>query len=214
MRFERRSGNDCKVTTESLTDSKPYKRKAASDGDAVKAKFAVSEPDPVDFDGLTDRQFRFASLRFQGMPAMDAYRAAYNCQDASYESVGACASRLGGNPYVIAKIASLRDQVDRQSTLSAALSRNFVINGLMGLAVSADKDSVKLGAYQTLGKTVGIDLFRETVRHENVTRTVEDVEQDLKDKLEQLRQGLTIEGKAQSIEDQAKPRDRRRKPTK
>jgi hypothetical protein len=86
----------------------------------------------------------------------------------------------------------------------------------MGLAVSSDKDSVRLGAYQTLGKTVGIDLFRETVRHEQITRSIEDIEQELKQKLDALRAGLTIEGKAERVAaDSGQPgagKDRRRKP--
>lgn len=170
------------------------------------------EPDPTGLDGLTDRQFRFAALKFQGLDNMAAYRAAYRCPDGNYDSVAVCASRLAANPYITAKIVELRAQTERQATLSTALSRDFVLNGLMGLAVAADKDSVRLGALQTLGKTVGIDLFRETVRHETVNRSVEDVERDLKDKLEQLRQGLTIEGKGHEVPD--KPRDRRRKPAK
>lgn len=163
-------------------------------------------------EGLTHRMHRFATLLVSGLSNAEAYRIAYDSADP--KTVAAHASEMAHNPAVMRKVCELRARAENLSMLSAELSRNFVLNGLMGLALSAEKETVRLGAYQTLGKTVGIDLFRETVRHENVTRTVEDVEQDLKDKLEQLRQGLTIEGKAQSIEDQAKPRDRRRKPTK
>jgi len=146
------------------------------------------------------------------MDGIAAYRAAYHCPDADYDVVRVSSSRLSSNPFVVAKIVSLRDQVTRQSTVAAGLNRDFVLNGLMGLAVSSDKDSVRLGAYQTLGKTVGIDLFRETVVHETRTRTVEDVETELKQKLDTLRAGLTIEGKAERLEPGAVKPDRRRKP--
>ena len=97
-------------------------------------------------------------------------------------------------------------------TLTSARVKLAVLNGLMRLATSAEKESVQLGAWQTLGKTVGIDLFRETVVHETRSRTVEDVEQELKQKLDALRAGLTIEGKAERVEPGAVKPDRRRKP--
>lgn len=184
---------------------------------ALKASFSIDEELPTTFEGLTDRQYRFASLKFQGLDNMAAYRAAYNLPEGvTYYTLASCASRLAANPFVIAKVAALRDQVDRQSTLSAALSRNFVLNGLMRLATSAEKETVQLGALQTLGKTVGIDLFRETVVHETRSRTVEDVETELKQKLDALREGLTIEGSSRSAGSAkpAAPKDRRRKPAK
>ncbi len=194
--------------SEQLPASNARKREAFTVG--------FQEPDPTSLEGLTDRQFRFATLRFQGLDGIAAYRAAYNCEGAAYHTIASCSSRLSSNPFVIAKIVDLRDQVTRQSTLSAGLNRDFVLNGLMGLAVSSDKDSVRLGALQTLGKTVGIDLFRETVVHETRTRTVEDVEAELKSKLDTLRAGLTIEGKAERLEPGTSPpigaKDRRRKP--
>lgn len=157
--------------------------------------------------------YRFVTTRFGGASLIDAYKAAYDTSDMAADTIAKRAVELSQHPLVTAKLRELRIAVDEQSTLSAALSRNFVLNGLMGLAMNADKDSVKLGALQTLGKTVGIDLFRETVVHETRSRTVEDVEQELKQKLDTLRAGLTIEGKAERLEPGAdKPaRDRRRK---
>lgn len=163
----------------------------------------------LSIDGLTTKQFRFATLVFSGMSNMDAYRSAYDCENMQETSINNRAAELASLPAVQDKVRSLRLQVERQSTLSVEVSRNFILNGLMRLATSAEKESVQLGAYQTLGKTIGIDLFRETVRHETVSRTVEDVEAELKDKLEQLRAGLTIEGKASSV---PTIKDHRRKP--
>jgi hypothetical protein len=88
-----------------------------------------------------------------------------------------------------------------------------VINGIMDMAITATKESVRLNALQTLGKTVGIDLFRETVVHEKRVRTVEDVETELKDRLAELqRQLTTVEGEARRVDATPAPRDRRRKP--
>ncbi len=175
-----------------------------------RSRQAPVKQEKLNVDGLTSWQFRFVSLVFSGMANTEAYRAAYDAHDMADVTVKNLSANLASLPAVQDKVRALRLQVERQSTLSAEVSRNFVLNGLMRLATTAEKESVQLGAYQTLGKTVGIDLFRETVRHETVTRTVDDVEQELKAKLEQLRAGLTIEGKSNQVED--KPRDRRRKP--
>lgn len=170
----------------------------------------------LDIDGLTTKQFRFATLVFSGLSNADAYRTAYDCEDASETTIKNRAYETASLPAVQEKIRALRLKVEEQTTLSLGLNRDFVINGLMRLAQHATKESVQLGAYQTLGKTVGIDLFRETVRHENVTRSVEDVEAELKQKLDAMRQGLTIEGSSRAVQpgaDKPATKDRRRKPS-
>jgi len=150
------------------------------------------------------------------MSNTDAYRAAYDCTGMAEFTVSKRASELANHPLVAAKVRELREQTDKQSTLSVALSRNFVLSGLMRLATTAEKESVQLGAYQTLGKTVGIDLFRETVVHETRSRTPEQVEAELKEKLDAMRAGLTIDGAARQVEpDTPKPTaDRRRRKAK
>lgn len=175
----------------------------------------VAERERLDIDGLTTKQFRFASLVFSGMTNIDAYRAAYDCSGMSDMAAKNRAYETASLPAVQQKVRELRLKVEEQSTLSANLSRDFVINGLMRLATHAEKESVQLGALQTLGKTVGIDLFRETVVHETRARTVEDVEQELKAKLDAMRAGLTIEGKASAVPTSSMSparTDRRRKP--
>lgn len=167
-------------------------------------------------DGLTAKQYRFATLAFSGLSNSEAYRAAYNCETASDHTVGVAAGELMANPVIQRKIRELRAKTEEQSTLSLGLSREFVLSGLMRLAKNATKESVQLGALQTLGKTVGIDLFREIHVTEHKTRTVEDVETELKSKLDALRKGLTIEGNANQVEPStsqaAAAKDRRRKP--
>lgn len=172
----------------------------------VAAKFAL---DDSSLQGLTPKMYRFVTTRFGGASLIDAYKVAYDTAGMAPDTIAKRAVELSQHPLVTAKLRALRIEVDEQSTLSAALSRNFVLNGLMRLAQTAEKESVQLGALQTLGKTVGIDLFRETVVHETRSRTVEDVENELKQKLDTLRAGLTIEGKASSV---PTPKDRRRKP--
>ena len=91
--------------------------------------------------------------------------------------------------------------------------------------MTGEKESNRLNAYVHLGKVAGIDLFRETTRVERVDRTAEDVDRELKAKLQALMNGMTIDGTASSVpaapasSAPIKPtpvglkRDRRRKPT-
>lgn len=166
-------------------------------------------PEKYGLDGLTPKQYRFATLSFSGLSNVDAYRAAYNCEGANNHTVSVAAGELMENPVIIRKIRDLRLQAEEKSTLSALLSRNFVLNGLMRLATGAEKESVQLGALQTLGKTVGIDLFRDIHVTERVTRTPEDVERELKEKLDAMRAGLTIEGKASPVAPARRERKRK-----
>ena len=76
----------------------------------------------------------------------------------------------------------------------------------VGLSITRQRDSVFLEVNNSfsgilgysrdelLGKTAGIDLFRETTRVEHVNRTPEDVERELKAKLSEMMK--TIEGSA------------------
>jgi hypothetical protein len=95
------------------------------------------------------------------------------------------------------------------------LSLEFVTDGLMRLALTAEKETVKLGSLIALGKVAGIDAFRETTRVERVDRTPEDVDKELKSKLQAMMNSMTIEGEAKAAKPapiEAHKRDRRRKP--
>lgn len=167
------------------------------------------------FQGLTSAQHRFVTLVMSGLSNVEAFRAVYDVSGWTEGTAAGKASELANHPMVLAKLRELRQRVDAQSTLAPGLTREFVLNGLMAIALNGDKDSTRVSALVNLGKTVGIDLFRETVVTEKRVRTVADVEQELKDRLEELKQTLTVEGAARRVEpDSTAPpaRDRRRKP--
>jgi hypothetical protein len=168
--------------------------------------------------GLTSKQYAFAINVFQGANYSDAYRQAYPDQNMKPEILSRVASALADHPLVVAKIRELRTRVESQSTLSAFLSRDLVLNGLLRLATGAQKESVQLGAYIALGKVTGIDLFREIHVTEKVTRTPEDVDRELLEHINKLKP--VLEGKARDVTDAPKiepagagKRDRRRKPS-
>lgn len=167
------------------------------------------------FDGLTSRQHLFVTLSFAGLSDAEAYRQAYATGDMAYSSIAYASHQLATNPVVTAKLKELVKRRDEQATLASFLSREWITNGIAELARHADKDSTRLNAYIALGKMVGMDMFRDTVRHETVTRTLEDTERDLVAAIERAKQSLTIEGKAHQVAaDTGKAKDRRRKPAK
>ncbi len=142
------------------------------------------------------------------------YRKAYPDQGMNDTVLSRTASTLAAHPLVVAKLTELRVKLDAQTSLAPGLSREFVLNGIMGLAINAQKESVKLAAYVALGKTVGIDLFRDVHVTEHRTRTPEDVDRELLDHINKLKP--VLEGKAREVvapvNEGAKVRDRRRKP--
>lgn len=165
------------------------------------------------FEGLTSKQHRFVMHSFSGLSDVAAYRLVYDCRGMNPVVTAHKAAELAHDPLVSAKLRDLRLQVEEQSTLAPTTTRAFVLNGITALALNADKDSTKLRAYELLGKTAGIDLFRDTVRHERTERSVEDVDKELRDRLRELQS--TIEGTALEVPSNPSPeerRDRRRKP--
>ena len=169
--------------------------------------------------GLTSKQYRFAIAIFSGLNDADAYRQAYDCSGMSDAAIYSASAQLSRHPLVTAKLRELRVKVDQQTTLAPYVNRELVLSGLVRLATSATKESVQLGAYIALGKTVGIDLFREVHVTERITRTPEDVDRELLDHINKLKpvlegqaRDVTPSGTAKIKPGPAPGRDRRRKP--
>ena len=176
------------------------------------------------FQGLTPKQETYALERFSGSGQAEAYRIAYPDTEMTPDQVKRMAYDLDRHPAVVARVAQLTADRMKHSSLLPHLSPEFVTDGIMRTAMFGEKESNRLRAYELLGKVAGIDLFRETTRVERVDRTAEDVDRELKAKLQALMNGMTIEGSASSVPaspassapikpQPAAARDRRRKPT-
>lgn len=175
------------------------------------------------FQGLTAKQEAYALARFNGASPTEAWKEVYDCAGSTARTIESNARWLERHAGVVARVHQLTAERNKVSSLSAHLSREFVVNGVMRIAMMGQKESTQLAAYALLGKTVGIDLFRETTRVERVDRTPADVDKDLKAKLQELMASMTIDGqvtdvtpvpaaaKPQPLEASAR-RDRRRKP--
>lgn len=169
------------------------------------------ELDPDDpFQGMTSKQYAFTMASFSGMSDADAYRTVYDVGDMDNVTLWHNAAALAHHPLVTSKLTELRLRTDDKATLVPFLNKEWILNGVMQIALHGDKDSTRLRAYETLGKTNGIDLFRETTRHEHITRTPEQVDSELRDRLSALRKAVTIEGAANQTPALDKPRRKRR----
>ena len=146
------------------------------------------------FQGLTAKQEAYAMARFKGSTQREAYMLAYDTEGCTERTIHGAAMDLDRHPAIVARVQQLTAERDRVSNLSVDLSREFVLNGIMRIALMGQKETTQLRAYELLGKTAGIDLFRETTRVEHVNRTPEDVERELKAKLSEMMK--TIEGSA------------------
>lgn len=181
------------------------------------------------FEGLTPKQYTYAVARASGKGPTEAYREAYDPPGSSPATMGTNAWVVEQDTRVVKKIQELLNARLQTTTLVPLLNRNFVVEGIMQIAVKdSAKDNVRLHAYELLGKMIGIDLFRGTEQPEAKPRTPEDVDRELKEKFANMMQ--TIDGEAKRVDApnptpepvQAKrptlkpavspPRDRRRKP--
>ena len=197
-------------------------RESAYQVDTLAEEFATALNPLRIFQGLTARQEVYALARFRGEGQRDAYKEAYGDDEKDPEAIRRRAHDLDRHPAVVARIGQLTADRMKHSSLLPHLSPEFVTDGIMRTAMFGEKESNRLRAYELLGKVAGIDLFRETTRVERVDRTAEDVDRELKAKLQALMNGMTIDGTASSVPASqpaavkptpagAKP-DRRRKP--
>lgn len=163
-------------------------------------------------EGLTPGQQLFVSNVMAGMSYAEAYRAAGYSPHGSAEAVGHRAGELAKRPAVQAKLAALRAKRDEASTLAPLLTRQWITEGIMRLAQSADKDATKLAALIALGKIPGVDLFRDVPKPDDNTRSVDEIDRELREALRGL--NPVIDGTARRASENpapAAPRDRRRK---
>lgn len=171
------------------------------------------------FQGLTPKQEAYAYARFQGLSQIDAYREAYGRENSEYAQISRDASLMDRNPKVVQRIRQFMEEQYATTRLLPRASPELIETGIMQIAMLGEKETNRLNAWVHLGKIAGIDLFRETTRVERVDRTAEDVDKELKAKLQAMMAAMTIDGTANppAPAAAAKPQpagkpDRRRKP--
>ena len=111
---------------------------------------------------LTQEQLDFCELVVQGMNLSQAYEQSHNCVQLSQTSINEAASRLNGKAYVQARIRWVREREGKKKHYSAQRVESEIIEKLMALMGTAEKDSDKLKAIELLGKMKQFRLWDNT----------------------------------------------------
>ncbi len=133
---------------------------------------------------LTAKQEQFALSIAEGTTQADAYRQAYDASGMKDGTVWSEAARLMRRPHVTARVAELRAEAEavRQGLL---LSREeAILARLEHEALTAKTDAARIRALELLGRNVG--MFVERVEVEQVERSVEVIERDIRQRLHRL----------------------------
>jgi phage terminase small subunit len=134
--------------------------------------------------GLTLKQEKFAQEIVKGESQSSAYRAAYDCENASDSTVYSEASRLMDNPKVSSRISGLLKAQEEAMLRDTIRLRQHVIRRLVEESEDFAKGTAtsRVAATVALGKTNVVRLFTE-VDEGDKSKDVEDLERKLQDKL-------------------------------
>jgi hypothetical protein len=126
------------------------------------------------------------------------------------------ASVLERDVKVMSKIARLLASSREQSSLVPVLdrievSKDWVVQGIARLAVDERvKANTRLAAYIAVGKSAGVDAFRDIVVHEKVIRTVDQIDAEIARHLSNM---IDVTPTIVGPKPTSPVKDRRRKPT-
>ena len=142
--------------------------------------------------GLTEKQERFAHLVSDGQNFSAAYREVYDTDDMSQPSVWREAHRLSRNDKVAMRIAELVAARQEEERLQAHMRAYRVTTHLEAMMTSGASETTRLRAAELLGKTVG--LFAEKTQVKKEERSLADLEDELKKRLNGLKVAGSVEG--------------------
>lgn len=136
--------------------------------------------------------------RIAGLTPVEAYTKNYDTKTSKRSTVYNAARSLEADPRIIQRLTQLREKREAQTVLAQHIDRTFVLQGVAEIATNiGNKPEVRLRAYELLGKSAGVDLFRETTVTVRQDRTPEQIESELRKRLETLRP--LLEGQAKDI---------------
>jgi len=137
--------------------------------------------------GLTAKQDAFAVGVSNGLTLSASYRASYNAENMSGESVVQAASRLMADTRVAARVRGLVEEKKKESTHDAARIKAKVIERLQ-LEAEDKKNpaSVRVRALELLGKLTDVAAFRERVITEEPENTTEGLTAQLEERIANL----------------------------
>ena len=166
------------------TDGKKPDLKLVS-GKSEITKLVKSKEQP-----LTQKQLNFCELICDGYTKADAFRKAYDVGvDTKEKSVHEMASKTFNNIKVMGRIKAIQNQRMEDQRMLAIKRSEFIMKQLEKEAMDLDNNSSsRIRALELMGKSSGVGLFVDKVemKSENINMTSEELEDQLKDKLQKL----------------------------
>lgn len=139
---------------------------------------------------LTNKQLEFAQLIADGFTKADAFRKAYDVSpDTKEKSIHEMASKTFNNIKVMGRIKALQHQKAEDQRMLGIKQSEFIMKQLEKEATDMDNNSAsRIRALELMGKTHMVGLFADKleIKSENINMTADELEDQLKDKLQKL----------------------------
>lgn len=120
---------------------------------------------------LTPKRELFAQKIVEGMSQADAYRSAYSCEKMSDKTIWENASRLMADSKVLARVNELRDQISKESIMTAQKRLEWLSDVIRS---EERMTSDKLRAVDIMNKMEG--LYTTRIEGDlNVSKKLEDL---------------------------------------
>jgi len=139
---------------------------------------------------LTAKQLEFAQLIADGFTKADAFRKAYDVSpDTKEKSIHEMASKTFNNVKVISRVKAIQHQKAEDQRMLGIKQAEFIMKQLEKEATDMDNNSAsRIRALELMGKTHMVGLFADKleIKSENINMTADELEDQLKDKLQKL----------------------------
>ena len=139
---------------------------------------------------LTSKQLEFAQLIADGFTKAEAFRKAYDVSpDTKEKSIHEMASKTFNNIKVMGRIKALQHQKAEDQRMLGIKQAEFIMKQLEKEAMNMDNNSAsRIRALELMGKTHMVGLYADKleIKSENINMTADELEDQLKDKLQKL----------------------------
>ena len=139
---------------------------------------------------LTSKQLEFAQLIADGFTKAEAFRKAYDVSpDTKEKSIHEMASKTFNNVKVISRVKAIQQQKAEDQRMLGIKQAEFIMKRLEQEATDMENNSAsRIRALELMGKTHMVGLFADKleIKSENINMTADELEDQLKDKLQKL----------------------------
>lgn len=136
--------------------------------------------------GLTAKEERFARNVADGMTYSDAYRDAYDCENATTQTINKNACKVMAKDHVKGLVRQILSAKEHDALHDSARMRNFVLEKLQYEATNADTAGARVRALELLGKIDIVQLFTPQVISDDREENPEKLRQELQTRLKRL----------------------------